>query len=112
MIHKIKFLRSPYAFKLFAIRSQKPIGLHPLAVPDLTDSELIAIISRILLEHGQATIGKLGSLLQSYTDNHNLSQFIKERHGGLKRFCEKNSHIFLIGADHQYNPTVSLHLLQ
>jgi hypothetical protein len=79
----------------------------------LSDSELIAIIARILHEHGQATIGKLGSLLQSYTDNHNLSQFIKERHGGLKRFCEKASHVFVIGADHQYNPTVSLlHLLQ
>lgn len=31
---------------------RRPMGLHPFETPDLTDSELIAVLSQILLEHG------------------------------------------------------------
>jgi hypothetical protein len=87
---------------------RRPIGLHPIKVPDISESELTAILSKILMEHGKATIGKLGSLLQSYSGNHTLSTHIKDKYGGLKRFCERYSHLFLINQDHPFNPTVAL----
>jgi hypothetical protein len=84
---------------------RKPIGLHPFETPNLSDSELCVLLSHILLEQGKATVGKLGSLLHSYSSNHNLSNFIKEKYGGLKKFCERHPTIFLLNCDHPYNPT-------
>jgi hypothetical protein len=75
---------------------------------DLNDRELMMLISRILFEHGKASVGKLGSLMHSYTNNHRLSAMCKEKYGGLKKFLEAHSDLFAIGADHPFNPSVWL----
>ena len=56
----------------------------------------------------QASIGKLGSVMHSITDNHQLSSWLKERYGGLKKLIEMWPHIYNIGADHPFNPSVRL----
>jgi hypothetical protein len=72
------------------------------------DQELVLLLTRILFEHGKASVGKLGSLLHSYTNNHGLSAMCKEKFGGLKKFLELHPQVFSIGADHPFNPTVWL----
>ena len=76
--------------------------------PEVNDEDLIMLLTRILFEHGKASVGKLGSLLHSYTNNHGLSAMCKEKFGGLKKFLELHVDIFSIGTDHPFNPTVWL----
>jgi hypothetical protein len=54
--------------------STPPVGNDS---PDLGDEELMLLLTRILFEHGKASVGKLGSLLHSYTNNHGLSAMCK-----------------------------------
>merc|ERR1712130_619793 len=53
-------------------------------------------------------VGKMGSLLHKVTNNHSLPAMLKERYGGLKRLLQRHEDVFLIGADHPYNPHVYL----
>ncbi len=83
--------------------------LHSTNSADLSENELRLLIGRILHEHGKASVGKLGSLIHSYTNNHRLSAMCKERFGGLKKFLEQHADLFAVGADHPFNPSVWLH---
>jgi hypothetical protein len=84
-------------------------SLHSTNSADLSENELRLLIGRILHEHGKASVGKLGSLIHSYTNNHRLSAMCKERFGGLKKFLELHADLFAVGADHPFNPSVWLH---
>ena len=75
----------------------------PTEYPDLGDDDLLMLMTRILFEHGKASVGKLGSLLHSYTNNHGLSAMCKEKYGGLKKFLELHPDVFIIGPDHPFN---------
>jgi hypothetical protein len=59
-------------------------------------------------DSGKASVGKLGSLMHSYTNNHRLSAMCKEKYGGLKKFLEAHADLFAIGQDHPFNPSVWL----
>jgi hypothetical protein len=47
-------------------------------------------------------------MLQEATGNAQLSQILKERHNGLKKFLEKFSDKFIMSCDHPFNPHVYL----
>ena len=49
-------------------------------------------------------MGKLGSQLHAYTNNHRLASMCKERFGGLKKFLEQHAELFSFAADHPFNP--------
>ncbi len=97
--------------------------------PAITEEDLAALVEGILKQHGSVPVGRMGSLLHDTTNNHSLPSMIKgvprvracsaatgvpdgarraERYGGLKRFLERHSHLFVLGADHPFNPHVSL----
>ena len=89
-------------------KADSNISAHVDSTIEFTDDDMIMLLSRILQEHGKASVGKLGSLLHSYTNNHSLSAMCKEKYGGLKKFLETHTNIFTIGQDHPFNPTVWL----
>jgi hypothetical protein len=53
-------------------------------------------------------VGKLGSLLHAYTNNHRLATMCKERFGGLKKFLERHRALFAFANDHPFNPSIWL----
>ena len=76
--------------------------------PDVTEHELVTMITKILLQCGSVPVGKLGSLLHNVMNNHSLPSMLKEKFGGLKRFLERHGGEFTIGVDHPFNPHVHL----
>ena len=76
--------------------------------PDVTEHELVTMITKILLQCGSVPVGKLGSLLHNVMNNHSLPSMLKEKFGGLKRFLERHGSEFMIGVDHPFNPHVHL----
>src|SRR3546814_4385462 len=57
---------------------------------------------------GPLPVGEIGKQLQEATGNPQLSQVLKERYGGLKKFIEGISSIVRVGEDHPFNPHVYL----
>lgn len=75
---------------------------------NLNSSQLVTLAESVLNEKGPLPVGEVGKMLQEATGNSNLSQILKERHNGLKKFLEKYSDKFIMSCDHPFNPHVYL----
>lgn len=71
-------------------------------------SQLVTLAESVLNEKGPLPVGEVGKMLQEATGNPNLSQILKERYNGLKKFLEKYSDKFIMSCDHPFNPHVYL----
>lgn len=75
---------------------------------EIEPSVLVSVTENILLEKGPLPVGEVGKMLQEVTCNLQLSQLIKEKHNGLKKFLEKFPDKFIMSTDHPFNPHVYL----
>lgn len=75
---------------------------------EIEPNRLVSIADAILLEKGPLPVGEVGKMLQEATGNLQLSQMLKEKHNGLKKFLEKYSDKFIMSNDHPFNPHVYL----
>ena len=48
-------------------------------VPDVSETDLVTMIRKLLLQYGSVPVGKLGSLLHNVMNNHSLPSMLKER---------------------------------
>jgi hypothetical protein len=86
-------------------RLEPPLQRPPLA--NIHDPDAVLhLISGILRDKGPLPVGEVGKRLQETTSSE-LSVYLKETHGGLKKFLEAQPAL-LLGADHQFNPHVYL----
>lgn len=46
-------------------------------VPDVSETELVTMIRKLLLQYGSVPVGKLGSLLHNHLNNHALPSMLK-----------------------------------
>lgn len=74
----------------------------------ITPEALISMVVHVLEMKGPLPVGEIGKQLQEATGNPQLSQVLKERYGGLKKFIEGISSIVRVGEDHPFNPHVFL----
>ena len=74
----------------------------------LSESALLSLSSEILAIRGPLPVGEIGKLLTEATTITNLSQKLKEKYGGLKKYLERFQNIFVISNDHPFNPNVLL----
>jgi hypothetical protein len=74
----------------------------------VTESALLLLSIEILAIRGALPVGEIGKLLSDMTTISNLSQKLKEKFGGLKKFLEKFPKKFVISNDHPFNPNVLL----
>ncbi len=74
----------------------------------LVESALLTLTSEILAEKGALPVGEVGKTLTEMTGISNLSQKLKEKFGGLKKFLEKFHDLFIFSNDHPFNPHVLL----
>lgn len=74
----------------------------------ITPEALISMVVHVLEMKGPLPVGEIGKQLQEATGNPQLSQVLKERYGGLKKFIEGISSIVHVGEDHPFNPHVYL----
>jgi len=83
---------------------------NSFAPPDtiVNPSQLVTLAEVVLNEKGPLPVGEVGKMLQEATGNPHLSQILKERHNGLKKFLEKFSDKFIMSSDHPFNPHVYL----
>ncbi|XXQ31217.1 U-box domain-containing protein [Plasmodiophora brassicae] len=78
-------------------------------MPDISERDLVELVVQILRENdGVVTVGKMGSLMHSATNNHSLPAMLKTRYGGLKKLLRRHENIFALAADHPHNPHVML----
>ncbi len=75
---------------------------------NVNPSQLVTLAEAVLNEKGPLPVGEVGKMLQEATGNPHLSQVLKERHNGLKKFLEKYSDKFIMSCDHPFNPHVYL----
>lgn len=74
----------------------------------LSEQALLTLSIEILAVKGPLPVGEIGKLLAETTSIGNLSQKLKERFGGLKKFLERFQSSFVISNDHPFNPNVLL----
>ena len=74
----------------------------------LSDSALLTLSAEILAIRGPLPVGEIGKVLAETTSIVNLSQKLKEKFGGLKKFLERYQNKFVISNDHPFNPNVLL----
>lgn len=84
------------------------IGATYASESNINPSQLITLAESVLNEKGPLPVGEVGKMLQEATGNPQLSQILKERHNGLKKFLEKFSDKFIMSCDHPFNPHVYL----
>lgn len=78
-------------------------------MPDISERGLIGLIVDILKANdGVVTVGKMGSLMHSATNNHSLLVMLKSHYGGLKKLLRRHENIFMLARDHPHNPRVML----
>lgn len=75
---------------------------------NVNPSQLVTLAEEVLNEKGPLPVGEVGKMLQEATGNPQLSQVLKERHNGLKKFLEKYTDKFIMSCDHPFNPHVYL----
>lgn len=75
---------------------------------NVNPSQLVSLAEEVLNEKGPLPVGEVGKMLQEATGNPQLSQVLKERHNGLKKFLEKYADKFIMSCDHPFNPHVYL----
>jgi len=94
-----------------SLKSQESgVGGHNVIIEfaEIDPNTLVNIADQILLEKGPLPVGEVGKMLQEATGNLQLSQMLKEKHNGLKKFLEKYSDKFIMSNDHPFNPHVYL----
>jgi hypothetical protein len=74
----------------------------------LSDAALLMLCTEILKEKKIQPVGEVGKMLAEITSTPNMSQGLKEKFGGLKKFLEHYAGIFIFSADHPFNPCVTL----
>mmetsp|Transcript_29520 Transcript_29520/g.49829 ORF Transcript_29520/g.49829 Transcript_29520/m.49829 type:complete len:909 (+) Transcript_29520:331-3057(+) len=74
----------------------------------LSESAVLELSMELLALKGPIPVGEVGKLLAEVTFIANLSQKLKERFGGLKKFLERFPEYFVISNDHPFNPNVLL----
>jgi len=74
----------------------------------VSDGALEALAMEILATKGPLPVGEIGKILADTTSIPNLSQKLKEKFGGLKKFLELFPSSFVISNDHPFNPNVLL----
>jgi hypothetical protein len=74
----------------------------------LSEPALLTLSTEILAVKGPLPVGEIGKLLAETTSIGNLSQKLKEKFGGLKKFLERFPNVFVISNDHPFNPNVLL----
>jgi hypothetical protein len=74
----------------------------------LSESALQNLATEILAVKGPLPVGEIGKILAELTSIGNLSQKLKEKFGGLKKFLEHFPTSFVIFNDHPFNPNVLL----
>ena len=74
----------------------------------VSESALLLLSTEILAIRGPLPVGEIGKLLADITTINNLSQKLKEKFGGLKKFLERFPKKFVISNDHPFNPNVLL----
>jgi hypothetical protein len=76
------------------------------------EDQIISSMDQILLRNGSIGVGHLGSLLRKELKENlkssEVSKWLKDNYGGLKRFVISHDDDFILGTDHQFNPHVSL----
>ena len=75
---------------------------------EVSTAMLVSLTESILSEKGPLPVGEVGKMLQEATANPHLSQMLKDKHNGLKKFLEKFSELFIMSNDHPFNPHVYL----
>mmetsp|Transcript_7336 Transcript_7336/g.13911 ORF Transcript_7336/g.13911 Transcript_7336/m.13911 type:complete len:590 (+) Transcript_7336:318-2087(+) len=88
-----------------SVHSNNLVDLHS---DSANPSQLVTLAESVLNEKGPLPVGEVGKMLQEATGNPNLSQILKERYNGLKKFLEKYSDKFIMSCDHPFNPHVYL----
>ena len=69
----------------------------------------VMIISSILsTSKSGLPVGEIGKLLQDIVSFPNLSAFLKDTFGGLKKFMDNHFDVFIVCNDHPFNPTAML----
>lgn len=74
----------------------------------LSEPALLTLSTEILAVKGPLPVGEIGKILAETTSIGSLSQKLKERFGGLKKFLERFQNTFVISNDHPFNPNVLL----
>ena len=74
----------------------------------VTERALETLALEILATKGPLPVGEIGKVLADITSIPNLSQKLKEKFGGLKKFIEQFPTSFVISNDHPFNPNVLL----
>lgn len=86
---------------------QQIVSAAEFDIPDITEEDLVDLMKRILKENqGSATVGKLGSLMHSATNNHSLPAMLKAKYGGLKKLLRRHPDVFYFANDHPHNPRI------
>lgn len=62
----------------------------------------------ILKVKGPVPVGEIGKGLQEMTNNNSITELIKTEFKGLKRLIELCPEYFALGAEHPFNPIVSV----
>eukprot|EP00981_Chlorochromonas_danica_P000533 scaffold108_cov167-Ochromonas_danica.AAC.5 len=74
----------------------------------VSEHALQSLTMEILATKGSLPVGEIGKVLADITSIPNLSQKLKEKFGGLKKFVELFPMSFVISNDHPFNPNVLL----
>jgi hypothetical protein len=74
----------------------------------LAETALLMLAQEILAVKGPLPVGEVGKLIAEATSIGSLSQYLKEKFGGLKKFLERFPKTFVLSNDHPFNPNVIL----
>eukprot|EP01031_Cornospumella_fuschlensis_P037993 gene37993-46157_t len=104
----------PSMYELITYKGGSAGLLNDLGYMDLiteaivTERALETLAMEILATKGPLPVGEIGKVLADITSIPNLSQKLKEKFGGLKKFIEQFPTSFVISNDHPFNPNVLL----
>ena len=74
----------------------------------VSDSALFFAAVESLEMRGALPVGEVGKAICFQADAQLVGRYLKERHGGLKKFLEHFPAVFVFGDDHSFNPHVFL----
>jgi hypothetical protein len=74
----------------------------------ISDNALQFAVIQGLEMKGALPVGEVGKAISIHCDAANLSKYLKEKHGGLKKYLERYPALFVFGNDHEFNPHVFL----
>jgi hypothetical protein len=74
----------------------------------INDASLQYAVIHALEMKGALPVGEIGKAMSIHCDAADLSKYIKDKHGGLKKYLERYPSLFVFGDDHEFNPHVFL----